>query len=147
MTVKNVSKLIAVAGIVAVFLVTSAFSGGMNCEMQCLTPGVTLSADQQVKVKAIYDRFQESTKAAHEQLVAAESAQPDQSGTFDETAVRSAAEARARAHVELEVAFARAKAEAASLLTAEQKSQMAEHQKLMAEDMGQCHRNHGQSGH
>jgi Spy/CpxP family protein refolding chaperone len=143
MNFKSAKKSIAVAGVVCLFLVTSAFSGGMDCS-HCLTPGVTLSADQETKVKAIFDRFQESTKPLHEQLATAEAAQPDPN---DEAAVRSAAEAAARAHVELEVAFAKAKAEAANLLTPEQKTQMAAHQKMMAEEMGQCHRNHGSTGH
>jgi Spy/CpxP family protein refolding chaperone len=143
MNLKAVKKLIVVVGVVCLFLVTSAFSGGMNCGPQCLTPGVTLSADQETKVKAIYDRFQENTKTLREQLATAESAPQDQSGSFDEAAVRSAAEAAARSHVELEVAFAKARAEAANLLTAEQKAQMAQHRKMMAEDMGQCHRSHG----
>jgi Spy/CpxP family protein refolding chaperone len=147
MNLKSVRKSIAVTAVLCLFLVTSAFSGGMNCGPQCLTPGVALTPDQETKVKAIYDRFQENTKAAREQLALAESAPSDQSGSFDESAVRSAAEARARAHVEVEVAFAKARAEAANLLTAEQKAQLAEHQKMMAEEMGKCHRNHGEGGH
>ena len=142
MNLKSAKKSIAVAGVVCLFLITSAFSGGPDCS-QCLTRGATLNADQQVKVKAIFDRYQESTKSLREQLANAEAAQPDPN---DESAVRSAAEAAARAHVELEVAFAKAKAEAANLLNPEQKAQMAAHQKMMAEEMGQCHRNHGSTG-
>lgn len=144
MILKSIMKFFAVAGILCLGLVMTAFSGGMNCGPQCLTPGVALTADQEAKVKAIYDRFQENTRTQREQLAKAESAPSDESGSFDEASVRSAAEARARAHVEVEVAFAKARAEAASLLTAEQKAQMADHQKTMAEEMGQCHRKHGE---
>jgi Spy/CpxP family protein refolding chaperone len=144
MILKSISTSVAVAGIICLGLVTSAFTGGMNCGPQCLTPGVALTADQEVKVKAIYDRFQENTKTQREELAKAESTPSEASGSFDEAAVRSAAETRARAHVEVEVAFAKARAEAASLLTADQKAQMAEHHKEMSEEMGQCHRKHGE---
>ena len=105
---------------------------------QCLTHNVQLTPDQQARVKAIYDRYVENTKAIHEQLAAAESSQ-DQSGPFNEVAFRSAAETRARLQVDLEVAFAKARAEAENVLTLEQKTQLAEHMKQMN---AQCHGSH-----
>ena len=47
------------------------------------------------------------------------------SGTFDEAAVRAAAEARAKIQVELEVAHAKIMSQIAGVLTAEQKAQLA----------------------
>lgn len=54
-------------------------------------------------------------------------------GTFDEAAVRAAAQARAAKFVELEVARARMFSEMYAVLTPEQKSRLAELKKQMAE--------------
>ena len=136
------SKILIAVGFTCVFLMTGptvwAGSDHGDHAWQCLTHNVKLTPDQDAKVKAIYDRYVESTKGVREQLAAAESSQ-DQSRPFDEAAFRSAAEARARLQVDLEVAFARARAEAENVLTPEQKTQLAEHVKQMN---AQCHNSH-----
>ena len=87
---------------------------------------LNLTDDQKAAIKKISESFAESDKALHEQLRALHGSEPDpMSGTFDEAAVRTAAEARARIQVELEVAHAKMMAQVASVLTAEQKAQLA----------------------
>jgi Spy/CpxP family protein refolding chaperone len=136
------SKVLIAVGTACLCLVTAstlwAGSDHSGQGWQCLTHNVKLTPDQESKVKAIYDRYVESTKAVHEQLAAAESSQ-DQTGPFNEVAFRSAAETRARLQVDLEVAFARARAEAENVLTPEQKTQLAEHMNQMK---AQCHGSH-----
>jgi len=137
MMLKATKALIAV-GIACLYLAAApTLKGGeMGQGWQCLTHNVQLTPDQESRVKAIYDRYMENTKSLREQLSAAESAQQDRIGVFDEVQFRSAAEARARLQVESEVAFARAKAEAENVLTPEQKTQLAEHLKQMK---AHCH--------
>jgi len=140
MTLKATKVLLAV-GIACLYLAAAPalWGGEMQQGWQCLIHNVKLTADQESKVKAIYDRYTESTKNLREQLSAAESFQADSIGAFDEVQFRSAAEARFRLQVEMEVAFARAKAEAENVLTAEQKTQLQEHLKQMK---AQCHNSH-----
>lgn len=93
---------------------------------------LNLSDDQKTQIKKITDSFEESTKALHEQLRTLHESAPDPlSGTFDEAAVRAAAEARAKIEVELEVAHARMMSQVLSVLTPEQKAQLAaKHQQM-----------------
>jgi len=87
---------------------------------------LNLTDDQKAQIKKITQGFEESTRALHEQLRALHQSEGDpMSGTFDEAAVRTAAEARARIQVELEVSHAKMMAQIASVLTAEQKAQLA----------------------
>jgi Spy/CpxP family protein refolding chaperone len=136
------NKILIAVGIVCLCLVTAStlWAGSDHGDQgwQCLTHNVQLTPDQQSKVKAIYDRYVENTKGIHEQLAAAESSE-DQAGPFNEVAYRSAAETRARLQVDLEVAFAKARSEAESVLTPEQKTQLAEHMKQMS---AHCHGSH-----
>jgi protein CpxP len=53
------------------------------------------------------------------------------SGNFDEAAFRSAAEARAKVQVEMEVQHAKMMSQVVSVLTAEQKTQLAERHEQM----------------
>jgi Spy/CpxP family protein refolding chaperone len=53
------------------------------------------------------------------------------SGNFDEAAFRSAAEARAKIEVEMEVQHAKMMSQVATVLTAEQKAQLAERHEQM----------------
>jgi Spy/CpxP family protein refolding chaperone len=89
---------------------------------------LNLTDEQKAQVEKIRTSFEESTKALHEQLRALHESQPDplSTGTFDEAAVRAAAEARARVEVELEVARARMASQVFALLTAEQRAQLNE---------------------
>lgn len=95
---------------------------------------LNLSDAQKTQIRQLEDAFRESTKGLHEQL--AQSGGPFDAlatGTFDEAAVRAAAQARAAAHVELEVAHAKMLSQVAGVLTAEQKARLAELHRQMQE--------------
>ena len=95
---------------------------------------LNLTDAQKAQIKQLEDGFRESTKSLHEQLRSAGPGDPFDavtSGTFDEAAVRAAAQARANLHVELEVAHAKFFSQVYALLTAEQKAKLAElHQQM-----------------
>jgi len=87
---------------------------------------LNLTDDQKVQIKKITDSFQESDKALFDQLRSLRQSEPDpMSGTFDEAAVRAAAEARAKIQTELEVSHAKMLSQIAGVLTADQKAQLA----------------------
>ena len=91
-----------------------------------LARDLNLTDDQKAQIKKITDSFRESDKALHDQLHALHESEPDPvSGTFDEAAVRAAAEARAKIQVELEVSHAKMMSQVTGVLTAEQKAQLA----------------------
>jgi Spy/CpxP family protein refolding chaperone len=93
---------------------------------------LNLTEDQKAQIKKINDSYRESDKALHEQMRSLHENQADpMSGQFNEAAVRQAAEARAKIQVELEVSNARRMSEIATILSAEQKAQLAErHQRM-----------------
>jgi Spy/CpxP family protein refolding chaperone len=87
---------------------------------------LNLTDEQKVQIKKIQDGFRESDKALMDQMRSLHQNEPDpMSGSFDEAAVRAAAEARARIQIELEVSRAKMMSQVASVLTAEQKAQLA----------------------
>ena len=87
---------------------------------------LNLTDDQKAQIKKIMDSEFASTKDLHDQLRALHESEPEPfSTTFDEAAVRSAAEARAKIEVELEVAHAKTMSQIANILTADQKAQLA----------------------
>ena len=87
---------------------------------------LNLTDDQKTQIKKITSSFEESNRTLHEQLRTLHESEPDpMSGTFDEAAVRAAAEARARIQIELEVSHAKMVSQIATILTAEQKAQLA----------------------
>jgi protein CpxP len=91
---------------------------------------LNLTEAQQEQMSQITARFEESTRALREQARTAGRGGRDEGfgafdGTFNESAVRAAAQARANAHVELEVAHARLMHELYNVLTPEQKAQLA----------------------
>ena len=87
---------------------------------------LNLTDDQKAAIKKITESFRESDKALFDQLRALHQNEPDPtSGTFDEAAVRAAAEARAKVQIELEVSHAKMMSQIAAVLTAEQKAQLA----------------------
>lgn len=86
---------------------------------------LNLTADQTAAIGKIHEGFRESTQALHEQMRALGGRVDPLSGTFDEAAFRAAAEARARIQIELEVAHAKMMSQMVSVLTAEQKAQLA----------------------
>ena len=95
---------------------------------------LNLTDAQKAQIKQLEDSFQESTKGLHEQLDKAGPGgpfDPATAGTFDEAAVRAAAQARANIQVELEVAHAKFFSQVYALLTTEQKARLAElHQQM-----------------
>ena len=86
---------------------------------------LNLSDAQRTQIEEIAARFKQSTAALREQQRAARGTEADASGTFNETQVRQAAQARAAAQVEFEVASARMKSEMMAVLTPEQRAQYA----------------------
>jgi Spy/CpxP family protein refolding chaperone len=100
-----------------------------------LSREVNLTDEQKAQIKKIMDSAEESTKALREQMRTLHESQPDplNGGTFDEAAVRAAAQARANVQVELEVAHARVMSQVLAVLTAEQKAQLSEKRKQFEE--------------
>ena len=91
---------------------------------------LNLTDDQKAQIQKITDSFRENDQALHEQMRTLHQNQADpMSGTFDEAAVRAAAEARAKIQIELEVSHAKMMSQIATVLTAEQKAQLAERHK------------------
>jgi protein CpxP len=87
---------------------------------------LNLTDDQKAQIKKIAESFRENDKALFDQLRTLHESEPDpMSGAFDETAVRAAAEARAKIQIELEVSHAKMMSQIASVLTADQKAQLA----------------------
>jgi protein CpxP len=89
---------------------------------------LNLTDAQQAQIKQLMDAFHEKNKALFEQNFKAEGDGPFEglSDTFDEAAVRAAAQSRAAAHVELEVAHAKLMSQIYAVLTADQKAKVAE---------------------
>jgi Spy/CpxP family protein refolding chaperone len=87
---------------------------------------LNLTDDQKAQIKKIMESEAASTRELHEKLRALHESEPEPfSTTFDEAAVRAAAEARAKIDVELQVSHARTMSQIAAILTAEQKAQLA----------------------
>lgn len=86
--------------------------------------GLNLTDEQKAEVRKITDAFEASTKSLRDQLEAQRPDGPPDFTTFDEAAVRAAAQARASIHVELDVARARMMSQIFNVLTAEQKAQL-----------------------
>lgn len=86
---------------------------------------LNLTDAQREQIRQITERHQASTQALREQARGTRGERGGFDGTFNESAVRSAAQARANAQVELEVAHARMMHEVYNVLTAEQKAQLA----------------------
>jgi Spy/CpxP family protein refolding chaperone len=89
---------------------------------------LNLTDAQKAQMEQISARYHETFKALRQQDRAKQGKggfDLFSGGTFDEAAVRAAAQARANAQVEMEVARARMMYEMYNVLTAEQKSQLA----------------------
>jgi Spy/CpxP family protein refolding chaperone len=89
---------------------------------------LNLTDAQKLQMEQIAARYRESFKAQRQQGRGGERGGFDafNGGTFNEAAVRAAAQARANARVEMEVARARMMSEMYNVLTAEQKAQLAQ---------------------
>lgn len=112
---------------------------------------LNLTDAQKEQMKQIATRFHESAKARHGQERGERGGRGGFdafNGTFDEAAVRAAAQARANARVEMEVAHARMMSEMYNVLTAEQKAQFAaarqQHEQRRQERRGRRGENPGQ---
>lgn len=87
---------------------------------------LNLTDAQKAQLQQIAAKYRESAKSLHRQMRAADgNFKQNDPGTFDENAVRSAAQTRANALVELEVARARMRSEMYNVLTPDQKAQLA----------------------
>lgn len=87
---------------------------------------LSLTDAQKEQMKQIAARYRESGKALRQQgRGERDGFDALKGGTFDEAAVRAAAQARANARVEMEVAHARMMSEMYNVLTPEQKAQLA----------------------
>jgi protein CpxP len=90
---------------------------------------LNLTDAQKAQMQQIAARYHEGFKAQRKQGRGGERRggfDAFNGGTFNETEVRAAAQARANAHVEMEVARARMMSEMYNVLTAEQKAQLAQ---------------------
>jgi protein CpxP len=87
---------------------------------------LNLTDAQKAQMQQIADRFRQSTEAMREQGRGERGGDFDalKGGTFNESAVRAAAQARANRQVEMEVARARMMFEMYNVLTPEQKAQL-----------------------
>lgn len=101
-----------------------------------------LTDEQKAQIQKINASFEESTRTLREQLRTLHENQSDPlaGGTFDEEAVRKAAQDRAGIEVELEVARARMFSQAYAVLTTEQKAKLAERR----QQFEQRHRGRGE---
>lgn len=90
-----------------------------------LFAALNLTSAQQTQINQITERYRQNF-APPSQEDRQDPFEALGNGTFDETAVRAAAEARAAKFVEMEVARARMLSEMYAVLTAEQKTQLAQ---------------------
>lgn len=106
---------------------------------------LNLTDAQKEQMKQIATRFHESTKALREQSRAGHDNMGGffNGGTFDEAAVRAAAQARANQHVEMEVARARMMSEMFAVLTPEQKAQVIADHKAREQKRQERRQNRG----
>jgi Spy/CpxP family protein refolding chaperone len=98
---------------------------------------LNLTDAQRAQIKQLEDSFRDSTKSLLEKMRSLHESEMASliSGTFDEAAVRAAAQERAAVQVELDVAHAKLMSQILGVLTAEQKAKLAE----MHQRMGQRH--------
>lgn len=91
-----------------------------------LARGLNLTDDQKAQIQKITESFEASTKELHDSLRALHENEADPFTTaFDEAAVRAAATERAKIEVELDVARAKMLSQIGTILTTEQKAQLA----------------------
>jgi Spy/CpxP family protein refolding chaperone len=105
--------------------------GGRDGLLGHLSRELNLTDEQKAQIKKISESAEESTRGLREQMRTLHESQPDplNAGTFDEAAVRAAAQARANIQVELEVAHARTMSQVMAVLTPEQRAQLSERRK------------------
>lgn len=98
---------------------------------------LNLTEDQKTQIKKIQDSFRESDKALFDQMRTLRENEPDSmNGSFDEAAVRAAAEAKAKIQIELDVSRAKMMSQIASVLTDQQKAQLAAKRKQFGRQGG-----------
>jgi Spy/CpxP family protein refolding chaperone len=86
---------------------------------------LNLTDEQKARIEKITESFEAATKQLHEQLRSLHESEGSPFTTsFDEAAVRAAAEARAKIEVELQVSRAKMMSQIAGVLTAEQRAQL-----------------------
>jgi Spy/CpxP family protein refolding chaperone len=100
---------------------------------------LNLSDAQKEQMRQIADRYRESTRAMREPFRAQHQNEMGSfgDGTFNEAAVRSAAQARASLQVEMAVTRARMMSELYAVLTPEQKVQLAQQREQWKQKMNE----------
>jgi len=146
---KKISAYVAILGALIVTATMAAVSQGPPGPPRNGFPGgpgprgvlgplardLNLSDEQKAQIKKITESSEASTKELRDQLRALHESEPDPlSGTFDEAAVRAAAEARAKIEIELSVARAKMMSQIVAVLTTEQKAQLAEKRQHFAQN-------------
>jgi periplasmic protein CpxP/Spy len=108
---------------------------------------LNLTDDQKAQIQKLQDGFDTNTKSLRDQMKTLHDNEADQltSGTFDEAAVRAAAQARANVQVELEVAHARVMSQVYNVLTSDQKTQLAAKRQEMQQRRQQWESQHKQA--
>jgi Spy/CpxP family protein refolding chaperone len=87
---------------------------------------LNLTDEQKAQIKKIQYGFREADRVLFDQMKTLRESEPNpMSDSFDEAAVRAAAQAKAKIQIELEVSRAKMMSQIASVLTAEQKAQLA----------------------
>lgn len=101
---------------------------GMRGGLGRFARNLNLSDAQKQQMQQIADRYRESNRSLREQFRAQRQNERSSfgEGTFNEAAVRSAAQARANLQVEMAVSRARMMSEMYAVLTPEQKTQLAQ---------------------
>ncbi len=136
---KRTSTIAAAIGVIIVALAMLAVSQGPRGRrggfhggpdgpdgLGRLARDLNLTDEQKAQIQKIQESFAASTKELRDQLRTQHENEADPfSGTFDEAAVRAAAEARAKVEVELQVQRAKMMSQIGSVLTADQKAQLA----------------------
>src|SRR6266496_2023583 len=139
---KRHGGVIAMAGTILLIVAMVAFSQGPGGQrggfpgrpggpgpgdgLGPLARDLNLTDDQKAQIKKITESFEESTKPLRDQLKTLHESEPDPfSANFDEASVRAAAEARAKVDVELYVSHAKMMSQISTVLTADQKAQLA----------------------
>jgi protein CpxP len=109
---------------------------------------LNLTDAQKAQMQQIADRFRQSTEALRGQGRGERGGEFDalKGGTFNESAVRAAAQARANRQVELEVARARMMFEMYNVLTPEQKAQLEADRQQRRQRRQESRRNHTNPG-
>ena len=135
---KSTRNRILVIGAAVIVAVAAAIAQGMHGHhgpdgdfhhmLSFFTDYLDLSADQQTQAKAIWEKEKPALEPLMKQMHQnhADMRALEASGPFDEAKTRTLATAQAQTMIEMEVQHARIKAELVQILTADQKTKLAQ---------------------